>query len=227
MTGMYEAAFTSSKVLLITGQVESFYYGKGKGPGHEADNQLPMLRTVIDSVASPKSTQDIVPSIIRIVSEMASGKPGPGAIEIPIDLQYQKADIQISPKPEIRPIAPQPEAVNEAVALLSKSTKRVIIAGGGVIASGASNALVELAESMNAPVFTTGNGRGAISDRHPLCMGNLFVSRQFQKAMRDVEAVMAVGTWFQGGERVWNIPLPGRLIHIDIDTSSLEPITNR
>jgi len=70
---------------------------------------------------------------------------------------------------------------------------------------------------MNAPVFTTGNGRGAISDRHPLCMGNLFASRQFQEAMSDVDAVLAIGTWFQGGERVWGVPIPGRLIHIDID----------
>jgi acetolactate synthase-1/2/3 large subunit len=221
MTGMYEAAFASSKVLLITGQVESYYYGKGKGPGHEADNQLPMLRTVINNVASPKSTQDIAPSIIRIVSEIESGKPCPGAIEIPIDLQYQAVDIQIPPKPEIQPIAPQPEAITEAAALLSKATKRVIIAGGGVIASGASTALVELAETLNVPVFMTGNGRGAISDHHPLCMGNLFASRQFQKAMRDVEVVLAIGTWFQGGERVWSVPIPGRLIHIDIDPSKI------
>jgi len=217
MTGLYEAAFASSKTLLITGQIDSIYYGKGKGATHEAENQVPMLRTVVDRVASPKSTQEIVPSLIRIVTEMESGKAGPGALEIPIDLQYRIADILIPPRPEFQPPAPPSEAVKAAAGLLSASTKRVIIAGGGVIAADASAALTELAESMAAPVFTTGNGRGALSDRHPLCMGNLFVSRQFQAAMRDVEVLMAVGTWFQGGERIWETPLPGKLIHIDID----------
>ncbi len=221
MTGMYEAAFASSKVLLITGQVESYYYGKGKGPGHEADNQLPMLRSVITSVSSPKSTQDIVPSIVRVVSEINAGKPGPGAVEIPIDLQYRTSDIHIPKMPEIQAIVPEPEIIAEASALLSGSTKRIIISGGGVIASGASDALTELAEAMNAPVFTTGNGRGAISDRHPLCMGNLFASRQFHETMRDVDVTLAIGTWFQGGERLWDIPIPGKLIHIDIDPKKI------
>ena len=217
VTGLYEAAFASSKVLLITGQVDSIYYGKGKGAGHEAENQVPMLRTVIDHVASPKTTPEIVPALIRVVSEMATGKPGPGAIEIPIDLQYGTADIEIPSIPEIPPVAPRADAIDAAATLLSGSSKRIIIAGGGVIASGASPALTEFAESIDAPVFTTSNGRGAISDRHPLSMGNLFVSRQIQAAMADVDTVLAIGTWFQGGERVWDTPVPGKLIHVDID----------
>ena len=51
MTGLYEAAFASSKVLLITGQTDSVFYGKGRGLGHEAENQVAMLQTVASSVA--------------------------------------------------------------------------------------------------------------------------------------------------------------------------------
>lgn len=217
MTGLYEAAFASSKVLLITGQVDSVYYGKGKGALHQAENQISMLRTVVNHTASPKSTQDISPSILRVVSAMASGRHGPGAVEIPIDLQYRVADLHISQKPEIQPVIPLSEDIEKAAALLSEAKKRVIIAGGGVIASNGSDALVELAELLQAPVFTSGNGRGAISDNHPLCMGSFFTSRPFQEAMSDVDVVLSVGTWFQGGPRNWQVPIPGKLIHIDID----------
>lgn len=214
MTGLYEADFASSSVLLITGQNDSTSYGKGKGLGHEAERQIPMLQSIVDSVASLRSTQAIPRTIHRVVAEMNTGKPGPGAVEIPIDLQYQTADIEIPPAPAIEPIAPGADAIKAAAALLSDSAKPVIIAGGGVIASGASAALVEWAESIDAPVFTTVHGRGSISDEHPLCMGCFLGSRQFQEAMVDVDAVLAIGTWFQGG---WRVPLPGKLIHIDID----------
>lgn len=214
MTGLYEAAFASSRVLLITGQIDSTFYGKGKGLGHEAENQVPMLQTVVDHVASPKSTQAITPAILRVVAEMKMGKPGPGAVEISIDLQYQTADITIPDIPEIQPIAPKTDAIKAAAALLSDSARPVILAGGGVIASGASATLVEWAESINAPVFTSANGRGSISDQHPLCMGCFLGSRQFQEAMTDVDTMVAIGTWFRGGGQ---FPLPGKLIHIDID----------
>lgn len=214
ITGLYEAAFASSRVLLITGQVDSTFYGKGKGLGHEAEKQVAMLQTIVDHVASPRSTQAIVPALLRVVAEMKTGKPGPGAVEIPIDLQYQTADIAMPAIAEVQPIAPTVDSIKAAAALLSVSTRPVIMAGGGVIASGASQALVDWAESINAPVFTSVNGRGCISDRHPLAMGSFLASRQFQEAMVEVDAVVAIGTWFRGERQ---IPLPGKLIHIDID----------
>ncbi len=221
VTGMYEAAFASSRVLLITGQVESTFYGKGKGLGHEAENQVPMLRSVIDSVASPKSTEEIVPAIQRVVSEMVSGKPGPGAVEIPVDLQYRIAEINIPDMGESPSIAPPGDVVRAAADLLSQSRRPVILAGGGVISSNASEALVAWAESMDAPVFTTVHGRGVISDKHPLSMGTYLGSRQFNQVMNQIDTVVAVGTWFQGG---WQAPLPGKLIHIDIDPRKISLI---
>jgi len=52
-------------------------------------------------------------------------------------------------------------------------------------------------------------------------MGSFFTSRPFQEAMKTVEAVLAVGTWFQGGPRMWNTPIPGKLIHVDIDPEKI------
>ena len=54
VTGLYEAQYASSRVLLITGQAETAFYGKGLGYVHEAEHQLPMLRTVARRVESPR-----------------------------------------------------------------------------------------------------------------------------------------------------------------------------
>jgi len=214
VTGLYEAAFAHSRVLLITGQVDSVYYGKGRGMGHEAENQVPMLRSVVEHVASPKSTEAIVPSLLHIVSEMKRGKPGPGAIEIPVDLQYRSADIAIPDIPDEAAIEPETDSIRAAAELLASASKPVIVAGGGVISASASEALVDWAEELGAPVFTSNGGRGAISDRHPQSMGPFMASRQYRGVMTDVDVVLAIGTWFKGGPTQ---PLPGKLIHIDVD----------
>ena len=95
----------------------------------------------------------------------------------------------------------------------------MIIAGGGVINSGASSALVALAENLDAPVFTTHNGRGSIPEDHPLCVGNLYQSKSMHRSLANTDLTIAIGTRFQvgvGGAAVSLTPL-GKLLHIDID----------
>ncbi len=91
MTGLYEASFASSRVLMLTGQIESSFYGKGKGFLHEAENQLAMLRTVAGRAESARAAEDVGETIIRVAREICSGRAQPGAVEIPIDLQFARA----------------------------------------------------------------------------------------------------------------------------------------
>jgi acetolactate synthase I/II/III large subunit len=216
MTGIYEAAFASSKVMVITGQVESFAYGKGRSAGHEADKQLPMLRTVARRVESPRYTQDIADAVFRVAADIESGRPQPGCVEIPIDIQYATTPVQVGEPERVIPVAPSTERIVQAAEMLSGSTKRVILAGGGVNGSNASAELTALAERLRAPVFTSANGRGAIADDHELAMGPLISRREVQSAIADAEVVLAVGTRFQGGPGSWR-SLPGKLLHIDVD----------
>jgi len=95
MTGLFEAGFASSPVLMITGQVDSIYYGKGKGFLHEAEHQLAMLRTLARRVESVRRPEEIGEALFRVASDIMTGRPQPGAIEIPIDFQYAKAEIDI------------------------------------------------------------------------------------------------------------------------------------
>ena len=96
VAGIYEAAFVSSQLLMITGQIESRFRGKGKGFLHEYEKQPDMLRTVCRSVASVRYTEDISKDIVTVVDDIRRGRPQPGAVEIPIDLQYRKVEMEIA-----------------------------------------------------------------------------------------------------------------------------------
>ncbi len=216
--GLFEAGFASSRVLMITGQIESAYYGKGRGFLHEAEHQVEMLRAVTRRVESVHRTEDIGEVIVRVARDVCVGRPQPGAVEIPIDLQYAVADVDI-PHVEAWPrVRPQPSAIAAAAAALREAERPVIWAGGGVITANATEELRQLAEMLQAPVFTSINGRGALPEDHPLCMGPLTAHPQMEPVLAEADVVFAVGTRFQGGAtRNWALRLPGKLVHLDAD----------
>lgn len=218
MTGLYEAAFASSPVLLITGQVQTRLYGRGKGMLHEAEQQLPMLRTVCRRVESPRRPDEILPAICQVVSDIFNGRPQPGAVEIPIDLQHGDAPESDAAPPHPRPISPQPQHIVAAAELIRSAPKRILWAGGGVIRAGASGALVRLAEALEAPVVTTVNGRGAIPEDHRLCVGSFLGDPNVRALLEDADVVCAVGTRFRWGDTGnYSLRFGSKLIHLDAD----------
>ena len=88
VTGLYEAQYASSPVLLITGQAETGFYGKAQGYVHEAEEQLPMLRTVTRRAESVRIASRIEDTILEVAHDISSGRPSSGAVEILIHLQY-------------------------------------------------------------------------------------------------------------------------------------------
>jgi acetolactate synthase-1/2/3 large subunit len=78
MGGLFEAFYASSPVLMITGQVESDQYGRGRGAVHQAENQLAMLSTVTRRSEHVSRRSDIVPTLVAVMSDMTAGRPRPG-----------------------------------------------------------------------------------------------------------------------------------------------------
>jgi acetolactate synthase I/II/III large subunit len=218
MTGLFEASFASSPVLLVTGQIDSGYLGKGKGVLHEAEQQGVMLSSLCRRVETVRRTEDIGRAIITVAEDIRAGRPQPGAVEIPIDQQYRQAEVVV---PDFRTkagYAPDPNAVTKVAEALSAATRPVLWAGGGVVSSGAGPALTALAEHLGAPVVTTIEGRGSIPEDHPLCLGALTTSPQVEDILSSADMVLAVGTRFQGSStRNWRLPLGGTLAHLDAD----------
>ncbi len=223
VTGLYEAHYASSPVLLITGQAETSFYGKAQGYVHEAEQQLPMLETVTRRTESISAADEIEAAILEVAAEISNGRPSSGAIEIPIDLQYAK----VTPSDqELRVIETELPAIDAAIELIEATQRRIIIAGGGVISSDAVNDLVTLAENLGAPLFTTHNGRGAIPEDHPLCVGNLYQAKSMHSAMIQADLTIAIGTRFQvgvGGSGAKLRPA-GKLLHIDIDADMINRV---
>jgi acetolactate synthase-1/2/3 large subunit len=218
MTGLFEASFVSSPVLLITGQIESAYLGKAKGFLHEAENQEAMLASLCRRVEAVRRTEDIGRAVIAVAEDIRAGRPQPGAVQIPIDQQYRRADVVLPDLRKDTAYVPDADAVAKLAEALSAATRPVLWAGGGVISSGAGPALTALAERLGAPVVTTVEGRGSIPEDHPLCLGALTLTRPVEELVTGADLVLAVGTRFQGSStRNWKLSFGGRLAHLDAD----------
>ncbi|MBT3425544.1 MAG: hypothetical protein HN432_02940 [Gammaproteobacteria bacterium] len=219
VTGLYEAQYGSSRVLVITGQAETAFYGRGVGYVHEAENQVAMLRSVCRRVESPRHINQLGACLQTVVSDLFTGRPAPGALEIPIDLQYAAATTMEFGYPPSDPAQPDPLQLDSAVKRILESNKRIIVAGGGVIAAEASAALQQLARQLDCPVLTTVDGRGVIAEDDPLCIGNYYNSAGIYNAIQSADLTIAIGTRFAvgvDGQFQEQTP-PGDLIQIDID----------
>ena len=222
MGGLYEASYASSPVLMLTGQVESDQYGRGRSALHQADLQLTMLRTVTKRSEHVAQHAEIAGAVLAAATEALSGRPGPTAVEIPVDLQYSRGEV--GELAAIPPRLEKPEAVlvDAAAALLGRAGRPLIIAGGGVVLAGASQQLTALAERLAAPVLTTVEGRGSISEDHPLSLGPNTDLAAMDPVIAGADVVLAVGTRFQQNNNIhkW-LTIPGQLVHLDADAAMI------
>lgn len=218
MGGLFEAGFASSRVLMITGQVETRFYGQGRSALHEAEHQRQMLGSILRDVVSVRRTVDIPAAVARAATAILTGRPQPAAVEIPIDLQY--AEDEMPPMPEVAPPAASVDdaRVRKAAELLSAAERPLLWAGGGVISGGAADELRGLAEDLDIPVVTSVEGRGALSEEHRLCLGAMANGPDLRRIIKEADVVLAVGTRFQmlpTGN--WSARPGGELIHLDAD----------
>ena len=130
--------------------------------------------------------------------------------------------LDVPSPPPARVDEPSPASIDAAAALLAASRRPLIVAGGGVVAADAGAELTRLAERLDAPVFTSVEGRGAIDEDHPLSMGPNLDLSAMDPVLASADVVLAVGTRFQQNNNVakW-LTFPGRLIHLDADVTMI------
>ena len=224
MGGMYEAHFSSSPVLLITSQVESAHLGRGRGYVHEAEKQAAMLATVCREVVTASSADDLADTVLRLATVARTGRPRPVALEVPLDVQTDPVtsldpqDLAARATRPLRCTQPSAERIRAAAALMATAERPVIWAGGGVVRSGATDELLALARRWNAPVLTSREGRGAISELDPLSIGSYATLPPVRDFLGDCDVMLAVGTRFQMyPTALWQLPVPAALVHLDVD----------
>jgi acetolactate synthase-1/2/3 large subunit len=208
----------SSRVVCIAGQIPSPAIGRGLGMLHEIPRQSDLLASLTKWSALARTPAEIPGLVREAFTQVRSGRPRPAGLEIPPDVLQATGEVALADPMPAEPSTPDEDAINQAARVLAAAERPVILAGGGVGASGASRALTRLAEALDAPVVTSRNGRGAISDRHPLALTQLGGRRVLPHA----DTVLAVGTRFitlQGKPVVTN---PGtRVILINADPGDL------
>ena len=112
----------------------------------------------------------VVPdAVTEAFRQMRTGRPRPVYIDIPPEVAVEREEIELRNPAPVSRIVPSPEDLREAARVIAQAQLPIIFAGGGVALSDAEQALVRLAEATNIPVITSGGGKGAIPDSHPLC----------------------------------------------------------
>ena len=231
MGGLGEAYFASSAVLAITSTPEEELYERGLGTMHETKDQMGMLAAVAQQclhISRPQET----PECVRAAFErFQSRRPRPIALEIPVDVQGREADMTIPGPVQVAAPAADPAAVAAAAAILATGNRVGVLAGTGVHRSGAARELTRLVERLGLPVFTTANGKGAISEDHPLSLGMYGGEYNFppgglddprQGLANSLDVLLVVGSslsYFRAKSQ--GLPQPPHLVHLDIDSESM------
>jgi acetolactate synthase I/II/III large subunit len=194
LAGLATAYSTNSRVLLLAGQIDSRLIGKGYGALHEIPDQAGILSRLTKWTGTARHPADVPALVARAFAELSGGRPRPVALELPPDVLAATATAPAADPGGAMPslVRPQQAAVEEAARLLLAAERPLIYAGGGVLAAGASAALTELAELVEAPVLVSENARGAIDARHRLAFDGLAL-RAFRA---DADLVLAVGSRF-------------------------------
>ncbi|MBI5968818.1 MAG: thiamine pyrophosphate-binding protein [Deltaproteobacteria bacterium] len=211
----------SSPVLLIAGQVESYNLGKDRGALHEINDQLDIVRPVTKWCRRLMRVEDIPGAIQEAMRQMSTGRARPTEVEIPWDVMGAEAEVVLLPEEQYPQVKPGREDVRRAADLLASAKKPLIWAGGGVILSNASSELTELSEALGAPVATTPEGKGAISEDHPLSLGGAYYGFGAARwAAPQADVVLAIGTRLTSQMRPGTaLKDPQMLIHVDADPS--------
>ncbi len=182
-----------------------------------------MLRTVTRRSERADNRVDVYETVIAVARDVLSGRPRPGAVEIPIDLQFAQGEIDAVPLRDPVAVAPDAASIGRAADALAAARRPLILAGGGVVASGASAPLVRLAETLGAPVLTSVEGRGSIPEDHALSLGPNGDLARLDPVIAEADVVLAVGTRFQLGSNLqMALSIPGTLIHLDADPGSID-----
>jgi len=156
-----------------------------------------VYRPVTKWSALAHSVQELPDLMRRAYHAMRSGKGGPVLIEVPPEVweaEYQ-GELDYTPMPLVR-VAPDPDAVKQAVRMLLAAKSPLLWAGAGVHYAEAGDRLAALAELIPAPVVTTNPGKSAIPENHPLALGASTRSRpkMFTAFMAKADLVLAVGS---------------------------------
>src|SRR5919109_2887029 len=226
ITGIATAYADSSPMIAVTGQVPLAMIGKD---AFQETDIIGVANPCTKYAFQPRSAAEIPETVKKAFYISESGRPGPVLIDIPKDVQQASEEISFPDLIKVRGYNPVVDAdlsqLERAVETMTKAERPIIMAGGGVILSGAFSELQALAELLMAPVVTTFKGKGSFPENHPLAMGPIGMHghAEANKIILEADCILAVGARFSD-RSVGKYDEFGKgmnIIHMDVDPAEI------
>jgi acetolactate synthase-1/2/3 large subunit len=226
VTGIANAYMDSIPIIALTGQVPTTKIGS------DAFQEADITGITLPIVKHSYLVRDVntLAGIVRSAFHIATtGRPGPVLIDLPNDVSTATAEFEYPPPVVLRGYRARreidPNLIYQAAKAIGEAKKPVIYSGGGVISSGASEELRELAERAQIPVTTTLLGKGAFPETHPLSLGMLGMhgTKYANYAISYSDLIIAIGARFDDRitGRLDTFAPHAKVIHIDVDPAEI------
>lgn len=231
ITGIANAYMDSVPMVAITGQVSESIIGT------DAFQEIDTVGITAPITKHNYLVLDIkeIPIIIKEAFYIAStGRPGPVVIDIPIDIMESLIDENTQAEIKLPGYKPTYKGnllqIKQAANLIFKSKKPVIFAGGGIIASGASNNLIEFARTFKIPVINSLLGLGCFPENDELSLGmvGMYGAKYTNLIFSEADLIIAIGVRFSNRvtEKFSEFVQKAKIIHIDIDPAEIGKIVD-
>ena len=226
VTGIATAYMDSIPLVIITGQVSTQMVGT------DAFQEVDMTGITMPITKHNylvKDVKDLSKTIKEAFHIASTGRPGPVLVDIPKNVSDSKAKYVSYENVDLRGYKPNyhghPSQIKNAAMLINNSIRPVILSGGGVIASGSSELVKELAEKIQAPVAPTLMGLGSFPTDHELFVGMLGMhgTAVANHTVSNADLIIGLGVRFddRATGAVDKFAPEAKIIHIDIDPAEI------
>lgn len=226
VTGIATAYSDSVPMVCITGQVDLALMGND---AFQEVDTVGIVRNVSKYAVTVRERKDLGRILKEAFYIARTGRPGPVVVDIPKNIQKAMGSDVYPDEVNIRGYKPNTTVhigqVKKACSVIAKAKRPLFLLGGGISISGANELMTQLVDKTGIPVVTTLMGKGAISSRHPLYLGNVGIHGGYAPnvAITDCDVMISIGTRFNDRitGKLSTFAQNCKIVHIDVDAASI------
>lgn len=226
VTGIADALMDSTPMVCITGQVPKRLIGTD---AFQETDVIGVTMPITKWNYQVNHADEIPEAIARAFYIANSGRPGPVVIDICKNAQVEQVNFSYKKCRNIRSYQPVPQTdpamLEEAAKLINQAKKPYLLAGHGILLSGAQQALVDFVEKTGVPVGCTMQGLSSIPDSHPLNTGMLGMHGNYGPNIKTNECDVLIAVGMRFDDRVTGdvsrYAKQAKVIHVEIDKSEI------
>ena len=226
VTGLATAYYDSVPLVCFTGQVARHLIGND---AFQEVDIVGITRSITKYGITVRKREDLGKILKEAFYIARTGRPGPVLVDLPKDVMGELGSAEYPETVNIRGYKPNHSAhigqLKRAIKMLSNAKKPLFLVGGGVNISHANEAFTKLVDKTQVPVVSTVMGRGAISTKHPLYIGNLGMHGAYacNMAVTECDLLFSIGTRFNDRitGKLHSFAPNAQIVHIDIDTAAI------